>query len=212
MKSLSLTTFALTLLAASLPLTLPVQAGTAIQRCQAADGSVVYTDQACALLGAAPRPLPGEVLSRVIRAATDTAPSPEFARDATVPDSITTAITTTRRSPTAGCARTPTQLAMDLRGSLALRDINRLAESYHWVGVTQAQSQPLMHRLERMAQQPLDDARYFDAEIGAGGMQWADAGTHYSSGGVMQLQFGGASPQVLDLEVERYAGCYFVRF
>ena len=45
-----------------------------------------------------------------------------------------------RRSAAAGCARTPTQLSMDLHGSLALGDVNRLAESYHWVGMTQAQS------------------------------------------------------------------------
>lgn len=210
MKFLSLPTFALTLLAASLPLTLPVQAGTALQRCQADDGTVIYTDQACAALGAEPQPLPGEVLNRLIRAAAPTASSPENSRDAAASNAIGS--TVARRAAAAGCARSPTQLAMDLRGSLALRDVNRLAESYHWVGVTQDQSKPLMQRLERMTQRPLDDAHYFDAQIGPGGMQLAEAGAGHSSGGVMQLQFGGAAPQVLDLEVERYAGCYFVRF
>jgi hypothetical protein len=168
MITLPLMSFAFAALVASLPLTVPVHAGTAIQRCEAADGSVVYTDKACAMLGATPRPLPSALLGRLMREAASTAPSPEYAATETVAAPVVA-----RRAPNAGCARTPTQLAMDLRGSLALGDINRLAESYHWVGLTQAQSKPIMQRLERLSQLQLEDARFFDAQIGPGGMQLA---------------------------------------
>jgi hypothetical protein len=184
-----------------------VQAGTGIERCEAADGSTVYTDTPCSVLGAASRPLPGEVLNRIAREEARTTPS---APDADSVGPATVAVT--RRSPTSGCARSPTQLSMDLRGSIALGDVNRLAESYHWVGLSQKQSKPIMQRLERLASQPLADTRYFDARIGPGGMQLVDAGSGNAAFGVMQLRFGGESPQVMDFEVARYAGCYFIEF
>lgn len=209
MKILPLATFALTLLAASVPLVPAVQASTAIQRCEAGDGSTVYTDTPCSLLGAAPRPLPGDVLNRIAREEARTTPAGEHAEDVG-----SAPVTVVRRSATGGCARTPTQLAMDLRGSIALGDVNRLAESYHWVGLSQRQSQPIMQRLERLVSQPLADTRYFDARMGPGGMQMADGegGSGHAAPGVMQLQFGGKSRQVMDFEVTRYAGCYFVTF
>lgn len=209
MKILPLATFALTLLAASVPLVPAVQASTGIERCEAADGSTVYTDTPCSVIGAASRPLPGDVLNRIAREEARTMPAAEHA-DAVAPVTVAAA----RRSAATGCARTPTQLAMDLRGSIALGDVNRLAESYHWVGLSQKQSQPIMQRLERLAAQPLADTRYFDARIGPGGSQLADAngGSGNASFGVMQLQFGGQSRQVMDVEVTRYAGCYFVTF
>lgn len=208
MKTLPLATFALTLLAASLPLVSPVQAGTSIQRCEAADGSTVYTDTPCSLHAASSRPLSSELLNRIAREEADAAPAPDHAGPRGAPATIAVV----RRAPTAGCARTPTQLSMDLRGSLVLGDVNRLAESYHWVGLSQKQSRPIMQRLERLALQPLEDTQYYDAQIGPGGMQLADAGTGSAASGVMQLRFGGESRQVMDFEVEHYAGCYFIKF
>lgn len=206
MKTLPSAAFALTLLAASLPLSSPLQAGTAVQRCQSADGGVVYTDQACAALGASSRPLPSDLLNRIAREDANTAPMPAL-RAVAGPTRNGLA----RRSPTAGCARTPTQLSMDLRASLAIADVNRLAESHHWVGMSQAQSQPIMQRLERLSLQPLADVHYFDAQSGPGGMQLADAGHVLAASDVIQLTFEGQRP-ALDLGVERYAGCYFVKF
>jgi len=208
MKTLPLVTFTLTLLAASLPLTTPAQAGAGIQRCEAPDGTFVYTDKACAALGATARPLPSEVLNRIAREEANSPPSPEYA-GATSP---TVVAPIARRSAAAGCARSPTQLSMDLRGSLALGDVNRLAESYHWVGMTQSQSKPIMQKLERLASQPLEGMQFFDAQIGPGGVQLASAGSSNAAAGVMQLRFGGELRQVLDFEVARYSGCYFIRF
>lgn len=207
MKILPIATFALTLLAAALPLVSPVQAGTAIQRCAAADGTTVYTDTPCSLLEAASRPLSSELLNRIARDQANAAPSAGATGIATA----TTVAAVSRRSAAAGCARTPTQLTMDLRGALALGDVNRLAESYHWVGLSQRQSRPIMQLLERLAAQPLEDAQYYDARIGAGGMQLASAGGGNTASGLMQLRFGGRSRQVTDFDVERYAGCYFIR-
>jgi len=105
---------------------------------------------------------------------------------------------------------------MDLRGAFALGDVNRVAESFHWVGMSQKQSKPVMQRLERLTRQRLADSHYFDAQIGGAGLQFADASDAAAAGngaaGVMQLLFSGEGREAVDLDVQRYAGCYFVHF
>lgn len=215
MKS-PLTVFAL---AVGLGLTLPASpvahAGlNGIQRCRAADGTAVYTDKPCTFFNAKPEAMPNEL---GLRLASEASREPEAYADLAQSDAVLPASgqAVGRRSLLAGCARTPTQLAMDLQGSMALHDVNRLAESWYWVGMTQKQATPVMQRLERLARQDLASARYFDAQIGFG-LQLASAGDGYPDdgrAGVMQIQVGGRDGAVpMELNVERYAGCYFVRF
>ena len=208
MKTLTCAAFALTLIAAALPFAPhAVQAGTPLQRCENADGSSVYTDQACATLGATPDALPSDVLNRIASDEANATPRQQAQALANPKPAVTA-----RRSATAGCARTPTQLEMDLRGSFALGDVNRLAESYHWVGMSQEQSKPVMQQLQRLALQPLEDAHYFNAQIGDGAMQLASAGGAPSAKGILQLTLAGESRQTIDFYVERFSGCYFIRF
>lgn len=184
----------------------PAGTSSALQRCESSDGEVVYTDRPCATLGARPLPLSGELLTRIAREEAANTRDLDFV-DAPAVANVG------RRSPTSGCARNKQQLAMDIQGSLALHNVNRLAESYHWVGTSHRQAQQHMLRLEKMAKQRLkDDARVFYAQIGSGAMQFADAGTASPGAGIVQLTLGnGATQQVVDLEVMRYSGCYFVR-
>lgn len=202
------------------PVTRDAQAATGIQRCQASDGTTIYTDKPCGAFGARATPMSGELMTRVIRSVRESssaeapaslqggyADASAYLPDAPRPTTIS------RRSAASGCAATPTQLAMDLHGAFALGDVNRIAESYHWVGMGHKQAAQVMQRLEQMAAQPLVDTRFYDATISIGG--YADAGASIGSGagGIMQLMFGNASvARVVDLDVERYAGCYFVRF
>ncbi|MEG3191317.1 hypothetical protein [Lysobacter sp. D1-1-M9] len=184
-----------------------VNAGTTLQRCEAADGVTVYTDQACAAIGAVARPMPTELLTRVAR---EQAPGPGVQ-----PADMSTA---TRRSNAArralGCARSTTQLATELEGAIALGDVNRLAESYHWAGLSHANGQRILQQLDALASQPLAQAHYLDARIG-GGVRYASAGASGVGGsaGAMQLIVGDeVARSVTRLDVERYHGCYFVRF
>lgn len=209
MKTLPIAAFVASVLATMLPVSQPVRAGSGIQRCVSADGSTVYTDRACGSLGAKAVPMRGELLGRIAR---DEAAYPSEGRLADT-NRTPPINTVARRSPAAGCARTPTQLSMDVQGSFALHDVNRVAESYHWVGQSHRQAQQLMQRLDRLASQPLLDAHFFDAQIGPGGMQLADAGAGNGGAGVLQLMLGGSgAPQVVDFGVLRHAGCYFIRF
>ena len=62
-----LASLAATLLLCAAPAAAPVQATSAILRCQSADGSMVYTDKACSAFGGKTVPIPGELLTRIAR-------------------------------------------------------------------------------------------------------------------------------------------------
>lgn len=224
-KSL-LAAFAITAVFAGSPLTHQAQAGTGIQRCQAPDGATVYTDKACAAFGARAVPMSGELLTKILhedtRAEADVlAGAMESSIDfAGFADAAAPLVSTTgaagRRSVSGGCARTPTQLAMDLQGAFALGDVNRIAESYHWVGMSHKGGIRIMERLESLSRKHITDTQYFDAQISSGDslMASSDVPSIGGSGGVMQVTFGddGRTRAVTDFDVERHAGCYFIRF
>ena len=193
-----------------------------IQRCAAPDGSTLYTDQPCAVHGAVPMGIPGDLSMRLDDARdADQGGGGSGAAggyvDASLPLSPATGAqgAVARRSSAAGCARSPTQLAMDLQGAFALGDVNRVAESYHWVGMDQAGATRTMQQLEQLARSTLVDTQYYDATILSPGLgSFADAGASLASaGGIMQVTLAGeGGSHVLDLDVERYEGCYFVHF
>ncbi len=206
-----LATLAATLLLSAVPTVAPLHAASAILRCQSQDGTLVYTDKACGAFGAKSAPMPGALLSRIYH---DEA---RFDADSDA-DAPAVLPPVERRSASRGCARTPTQLAMDLRGSLALGDVNRVAESYHWVGMSSRQGERTLDRLQRLIGKPVLDSHYFDAQIGAA----VDGSTLLASNdnsiggdaGMLQLVLGGGDTarSAIDFDVHRYAGCYFVTF
>lgn len=204
----------LALLLSAAPAVAPVQATTAIQRCASADGTMVYTDQACSSLGASNVAIPGALLSRIAHE------EARFANtagdDAIIPATAPSSLG--RRSPASGCARTPTQLALDLRGALVLGDVNRVAESYDWRGMSSKQGMQTMDRLQRLIGKPVLDSHYFGAQIAMAGDAAAGSLLASSSGiggdaGVVQLVLGAnASRSAIDFDVHKTMGCYFVRF
>jgi hypothetical protein len=219
----------LTLACAASPTTAPVQAGTGIQRCQDPEGATLYTDKPCRALGARPVPLSAELATRIVRersheqalsmatfeAGAGAMETPVYA-NASAPLSLASSpAAPARRSVAAGCARTPTQLQMDLRGAFALRDVNRIAESYHWVGVSHRGAMRILDRLQSMARRQVADTEYFNASIASGDGMYASADDSAigGSGGILQVTFAGADGgSIADFDVERYRGCYFVRF
>jgi hypothetical protein len=209
----SMSVFAIALgLGLLLPASPDARAGyVGIQHCRAADGSSVYTDKPCTFVGAKPAAMSADLGMRLAsEASREPAAYADGARsNAVVPAGQAIG----RRSLLAGCARTPTQLAMDIQASIAQKAVNRLAESWHWVGVTQAQATPVMKRLERLAREQVQATHYYDAQMGFG-LQLASAGTDSDGrAGILQVSTGGEDGmQSLELNVERYAGCYFVHF
>lgn len=169
----------------------PAQAAGSIHRCQTADGMAVYTDRACNALDATPAPMSVDLVNRLAMDRVGLEPDSLHAR------AMSTAIRT-RRPAQSGCARTPQQLSIDLLGSFAMGDVNRIAESVHWPGLRHQQAHVLMRRLQQLSRQSLVDASFWPG--------LADTGA-----GAMQLTFS-RPEHVVELNVERHAGCYFVRF
>ena len=201
-------------LLASLPTAPPVEATSAILRCQSPDGTLVYTDKACSAFGAKSAPIPGDLLTRIYHDESHYADASDPIPSQGLPEPA-------RRDPSRGCARTTTQLAMDLRASLALGDVNRVAESYHWVGMSSRQGENTLDRLQALTGKPVLDSHYFDASIGLASLDGADAGAVASTGhiggeaGMLQLVLGDrgdVSRSAIDFDVHQYAGCYFVTF
>lgn len=181
-----------------------------IQRCRAADGTAVYTDKPCAAFNATPEAMPSEL---GLRLASEAMREPRDV-DAAASDIVASAgAVSSRRSLLDGCARTPTQLAMDIEGSIALGDVNRLAESWQWAGMSHRQAMPLMARLERLTRGRAASAQFVDAQMGFGLQVASAAGGADGRAGLMEVQLAGEDGmQSVQLNVERYAGCYFVRF
>lgn len=186
------------------PAAAPASAAGTIQRCQAADGSVGYTDKSCAVFDGRTVAVSAIVVDDAPGGTLQHAPMAGIGQPRG---------NIGRRSVAAGCARTPTQLRMDLQGAFALGDVNRVAESYHWVGISSDQARGTMDRLQRLATHPVLDTQYYDAGIGSGPQLLASASGAGDGGGMLQLVLAGdGSASVVDFDVHRYAGCYFVSF
>jgi hypothetical protein len=202
MRPLAYTVVALGLMAISTP---SGAISEGIQRCQAADGTAIYTDRACGK-ASKPVPLSGELLTRI---AMDRAVEPPdgtgIYRDAS---ELLPVPVPARRSLSGGCARSPRQLEADLMGAFALHDVNRIAESYYWTGMQHRQAMGVMARLDQLSERPLAEAKFLAAWIGSG-----DTGADAipADAGMMQLVFAGDGMQVVGAQVRRYSGCYFIR-
>ena len=109
---------------------------------------------------------------------------------------------------------------MDLHASLAMGDVNRVAESYDWAGMSNEAGQRTMDRLQALIGRPVLDSRYLDASfglVGSGSMlASADTSAPVAAGsGMLQILLGdgdGSHATSIDFDVHRYEGCYFVAF
>lgn len=211
MRTFSASAIAAAILFAALP-TVPqrAEANTGVLRCQMPDGTSVYTNKACSAFGAKATPLPGDVLNRIEREQRYEA---KLTGVETAQDPLQPMQASVRRAVQGGCADSPQQLAADLAASVAMRDVNRVAESFDWAGMQNAQAQRVMMKLEGLTKQAVTDAEYFDATIG-GQMMFADAsGTGNGPAGLMQVTFdNGDGTTVMDFDVQRNQGCYFLRY
>lgn len=119
-----------------------------LRRCVNADGSVLVTDHGCAGQGA--RDLA-------------TSPSPS----APPPGMQIVRVRT--------CARNQGDLVEGVRGALEARDPNRLAEYYHWSGMSNAQGYQLLDRLASFSARPLLDVQLANsAELRSPGPEWPE--------------------------------------
>ena len=112
------------------------------------------------------------------------------------------------RSGKAGCARTPQQLQADLGFAFASRDVNRMSESYHWIGLNQADAKGILARLESMSRDRVASSNLM--EIGPMSAFATATDAHGAPVGYLQLALANGSP--VQMQVTEVRGCYFARF
>jgi len=104
----------------------PAQQGGA-RRCTMVDGTTLYTDKACADLGAVPRlPRTSDSDSRL-------------------------------NLYRGGCSRTLSDLVYQITSAINAEDVNRLAGVYEWSGASNASAHRTLNRLEAIVKRPLVD-------------------------------------------------------
>jgi hypothetical protein len=130
--------------------TTPAQAQ--VRRCVDAQGVAVYTDRPCESMQAAPREAP---------------PDPSAGASITAGFAVR------------GCARRPETLLNGVRGALEARDVNRLANWYHWTGTGSGTARSLMDELEAIAKRPLVSAELVYPETLA--EYGVESGTRFTS-------------------------------
>ena len=196
MKSLATLTSLGVVCLSSLLASVPSVASTAIgiQRCETGDGTAVYTDGTCDAHGALSSAMPEELVLRIAREETQ--------YPVHLLDQGRTVAIAGRRSVADGCARSARQLAGDLAGAMAQDDVNRVAESFHWAGVSQRQGQAMLEGLRAFTNRQVYGGRYYGAFVASPDMQ--------APVGRMRLMLGDEGRRrALQLDVHRYAGCYF---
>jgi hypothetical protein len=175
-----------------------------LHRCQRADGSVVYTDRLC---------------------------EPEQTEKAS-PSPATTVVPQTPRSgrtglpPPPACSKSPEELQYSVRSAIDMKDVNQLVKSYHWVGISQEQSEALLTRLDAVVDRPLLDVQLLYSEPEAVSEpppeDAADDGAYSGRAPVqkppyalkiMQYRSNTATETVSTVfRLQRYYQCWWIRF
>ncbi|MGN6512368.1 MAG: hypothetical protein ACTHKZ_02170 [Lysobacteraceae bacterium] len=110
----------------------------------------------------------------------------------------------------AGCARTLRDLAFALQSAIDARDVNRLADSYLWTGLSTQGGYAVMDRLAAIAQRPLAG---IEPVQGGGGDDAADTARQAPVAlRLEQTLRDGSTPANTVLPLRRYLGCWWISF
>ena len=168
----------------ALLLCLPVAPAAAqVRHCTTPAGIDVYTDRRCEDLGAMAAP---------------ERPAPQPAGPA---------------AARSGCARTLRDLAFAVQAAVDARDVNRLADSYLWTGLSTRTGYAVMDRLAAIAQRPLVGIE----PVYAGGAEAAlhpqdTAGQAPVALRLEQTLRNGSTPATTVVPLRRHLDCWWIAF
>ncbi|WP_222565624.1 DUF4124 domain-containing protein [Novilysobacter antarcticus] len=172
----------------------PRPANAAIYRCQAPDGSMVYTDRACSELGATAAPA-GPVQE-----------GPPGQRR--------------RAPPRVGCARNLPELVLRVANAINQQDTNQLAGVYHWAGMSGGQSVAILRRLDAVAHRPLAGIVQVSPQVAQSIDGMVTDAEYYAKRPVSQSPVAlrieqstgdGVSPSHTVFGLQRHFGCWWIR-
>lgn len=186
-----------------------VFAADTLQRCQAADGTMVYTDTPCEQLDA--RPLtpprtkqaaaPGDASIQQRQAASPVGRGGALSLGGSARDD---------------CIRRTDILLFEIRSAIQSRNVNRLAGVYDWAGKSAGAAGDIIERLARLAEQPLAtvELHYPQPAFDAGTLAEAEPPDARPDGvRILQQAPGEIEPRfAVDLRLVRNADCWWVSF
>lgn len=173
-----------------------------VQKCIAPGGEVIYTNVGCDANNASPAAMPSHVARAIAReSVADAGIGFDVQGNQGAPSGLGP------RSRASGCARSPEQLQADFGYAMASRDINRISENYHWVGLSQRDARGILSKLESMAKERVAQTRLLPAT----GSAFID-GKAVMDGNAGHLQLALASGSPVQMAVTEYRGCYFAKF
>lgn len=193
------------LLLLSLPALAP--AADTIQRCVAADGTMVYTDKPCGELDAKPA-----APALVIDKKTDTAPAPR------APLSNQGGAVSLGGVSRDDCIRRTDTLLFELRAGIEGGNVNRLASVYDWAGKSAGAAVNILDRLARLAEHPAAtvEFRYHEPD------EFADSAAYAApppedarpvAVTIVEMAPGAFEPRFEDeLRLVRNAACWWVSY
>ena len=177
-----------------------------MHRCQRGAGSVVYTDRLC-------EPEQTEKPAT----ASSGSQTPQASRSGR-----------TGLPPPPACSKSPGELLYSVRSAIDMKDVNQLVKSYHWVGVSQEQSESLLGRLDAMADRPLLDVQLLYPELDTQTLPDSSESELYDAGDystreptrtlphalkVMQYRSNTATETVSTVfRLQRHYECWWIRF
>lgn len=170
-----------------------------IRRCVLSDGSVVVTDKVCEAGSVEKTALPEPVLR-----------TPGLNRRTAIP------------APPS-CNASVDDLVYSVRIAIDMHDINQLAKHYHWPGVSDAQAEALMNRLEKLVNQPTLDIQLQYPQVQDESN--ADFDYQYSElpaelpprtpYGLKVLQYASSTDDTMrstEFRLQRHFNCWWIRY
>lgn len=199
-----------------LALTVPglAPAADTIRRCQAPDGTMVYTDRPCAAHDARPVSPPEKVAEP--GTAEGTSDSTPRAPGSVMDRGGAVSLGGVSRDD---CVRRTDTLLFEIRAAIDARNVNRLASVYDWAGKDASAAGSILERLGRITERPSASVEFRYPEPAF----YADATTMPASASpsddrpigvrIEQMAPGELTPSFeQDLRLVRNADCWWVSF
>lgn len=179
-----------------------IAASQDIRRCVRPDGTIIFTDKSCS---------DDDIEKQVNQVAATKTPNKK-----------------TYPTPPS-CNRTTSELLYSVRTAIDMRDANLLARHYHWAGMSSAQAENILNRLELVVTYSLMDIRLLYSGVSANTISPDEdayaldssseplAETHkqeqaYAIKIVQYHSTASSQQQSTVFKLQPYYGCYWIRF
>lgn len=167
------------------------------RRCVSADGSVIFTDKSC---------LESQTEKQVVA-------------DIPITNSATRPLIPLPES----CNHSASGLLYNVRSAIDMQNVNQLAKYYHWIGLSDAQAENILTRLELLVSKPLADIRLIQAHQASAPIDSSEQDIDSESQSaeppsspiglkVIQYQSNNTELESTQFRLQRNFNCWWIRY